>query len=449
MARSANSASALGGAGEGREPTQSYKRYALFMITSVYTLNLVDRGLMGLLLQSIKLDLNLNDTQLGFVTGIAFALFYAVLGIPISRLADRGNRVNIAAAAIALWGVTVMACLFVTNFAQLLVARIMAAVGEAGCKPPTYSLLGDYFPAPGERTHAMAVYWMAGSVSVLISFVVGGWLNDQVGWRMTFFLMGIPGLLLAIAVKATLVEPRSSRTRSPSSEVLPSFGAVGTAMWRLPACRHLVAALIIFYAMNYGLWPWYGAFMIRSHGMGTAELGLWLGLIFSICGILGNLLGAHIATGWYRDSEASQLRMAGTTIAFIAPCFAAFLLVPEKHLALIALCPLALVFGMFVAPTYAIFQRLVPGNMRATSIAVLMLLANLIGMGLGPQIVGIASDLLAPRYGADSLRYAMLCMSGLAIWSSIHVWRAASTVGGDIALVEASLQRLAAETTEQ
>src|SRR5688572_23768263 len=166
-----------------------YKRYALVMLTAVYMLNLVDRGLMMLLLQPIKDDLQLSDTQLGFLTGIAFGLFYAILGLPIARWADRGNRVTITSLAIGLWSLTVMACVLVGNFVQLVAARIAAAVGEAGCMPPTYSLLGDYFPGAAERTQAMSVYWMAAPLSALFTFIVGGWLNELYGWRITFFLM--------------------------------------------------------------------------------------------------------------------------------------------------------------------------------------------------------------------------------------------------------------------
>jgi MFS family permease len=166
--------------------SDAYKRYVLGTLTLVYTLNYLDRGLIILLLQPIKEDLHISDTQLGFVTGIAFALFYATLGLPIARCADRGNRVTITSIAIGLWGGTVMLCLFVTNFVHLVFARIAAAIGESGCMPPTYSLVGDYFPAPAERTRAMATYWLASPVALLISLVAGGWLNERYGWRVTF-----------------------------------------------------------------------------------------------------------------------------------------------------------------------------------------------------------------------------------------------------------------------
>ena len=177
----------------GSEPmfTERYKRYVLSTLTLVYTLNYVDRGLIVLLLQPIKDDLHLSDTQLGFLTGIAFALFYATLGLPIARWADRGNRVTITSIAIGLWGLTVMSCVFVTNFAQLVLARIAAAVGESGCMPPTYSLVGDYYPAPAGRARAMSIYWLGNPFAALTSFIVGGWLNELYGWRITFFLLGI------------------------------------------------------------------------------------------------------------------------------------------------------------------------------------------------------------------------------------------------------------------
>src|SRR5437899_1532011 len=218
----------------------AYKRYVLAILTLVFTLNYLDRILIILLLQPIKEDLHLSDTQLGFVTGIAFALFYATLGLPIARWADRGNRATITSLAIGLWGVTVMACLFVTNFVQLVFARIAAAVGEAGCMPPTYSLLGDYFPGPSERPRAMATYWLASPLSALISFITGGWLNERYGWRATFFVIGIPALLVAALVKLTIIEPRlhASGGQVPERRLL-RMADVLIALWRQRSSRHL------------------------------------------------------------------------------------------------------------------------------------------------------------------------------------------------------------------
>jgi MFS family permease len=423
--------------------SKAYRRYVLSMLTLVYTLNYLDRGLVNLLLQSIKEDLQLSDTQLGLLTGIAFGLFYATLGVPIARLADRGNRVTITSIAIGLWGVTVMSCLLVGNFVQLVCARIAAAVGESGCMPPTYSLLGDYFPEPAERTQAMTVYWLASPAAALISFILGGWLNELYGWRVAFCVMGIPALLVAVLVKMTVVEPRVRKggAKKPKHQLL-RMRDVLRILWQQRSSRHLTIAIVLLFTMGMGMNPWYAAFMMRSHGMGTAELGVWLGLIFGLSGAAGILLGGHIAGRWFVRDEGSQMRLSALMIGSLVPCFFLFLLLPEKRQALIALMPLAVVFNFFLGPTFALLQRLVADEMRATTLAVVMLLANLIGMGIGPQVVGIMSDLLMPVLGHESLRYAMLLMSFVALWAAYHFWQVGGTIREDLSAISSSPSRL-------
>jgi predicted MFS family arabinose efflux permease len=412
---------------------RGYRKYVLGILTLVFTLNFIDRALVILLLQSIKEDLHLSDTQLGFLSGIAFALFYTVLGLPVARWADRGNRATITAIAIGLWGLTVMACVLITNFSQLLAARICAAVGESGCMPPTYSLLGDYFPQPAERTRAMATYWLANPLSGLIGFVAGGWLNQALGWRMTFFVLGLPALLVAVLVKVTVREPRQSAVRAPvTRQSVAGMSDVLHSLWRQKSARHLCAAIVLFFTMGQGLGQWFGAFMIRSHGMSTAELGLWLGLSFGIGGVIGVLGGGYIAGRWFGSNERAQMRLTAVMVGLLLPCSAAFLLIPEKRWALIALVPWALVLNFFFGPAFALLQRLVADEMRATTVAVVMLLANLIGMGVGPQIVGVLSDAFRPSFGSDSLRYAMLTVSLVALWSAYHFWKVGGTVREDI-----------------
>lgn len=413
----------------------AYKRYVLSVMTAVYLFNLVDRGLMMLLLQPIKMDLQLSDSQLGFLTGIAFALFYSVLGLPIARWADRGNRVTITALAMGLWALTVMACIFVCNFLQLLCVRIAAAMGEAGCMPPTYSLLGDYFPEPAARSRSMGIYISGGTLSALLSFILGGWLNERYGWRVTFFLMGIPGVLLAILVKWTVAETRMlTRHETAARKSAPSMIAVLNLLWRQRSCRHLTIALIMLYLVSLGLSPWYAAFMMRTHGMGTAELGLWLGVIVGVGGTVGALAGGFAASHWFAGNEAGQLRMVSLGVASVVPCLLAFLLLPQKYQALTAFVPLAMAFNFFFGPVFALMQRLVPAETRATMLAVVMLLANLIGMGIGPQIVGILSDALTGLYGKDSLRYAMLITSFAGIWAAYHFWVAGRTIKDDLSM---------------
>jgi len=416
----------------------AYKRYVLGILTIVFTLNYADRALLGLLLQPIKADLNLSDTQLGLLTGIAFALFYSTLGLPIARWADRGDRVSITSVAIGLWGVTVMLCLFVTSFVQLVAARIAASVGEAGCMPPTYSLLGDYFPAPVERTRAMAIYWLANPLCAVLGFVGGGWLNDKYGWRVAFFVLGLPGLLVALMVKMTVAEPRVQAIKGPQKqrELSSSVVDVLHILWNQHSSRHLIFALILFFTMALGLAPWYAAFMMRMHGMGTTELGLWLGAIFSIGGLIGTLSGGFVVARWFTGNERGQLRLSAIAIASAIPSFSAFLLLPTKQQALTALVPLIVALNFVIAPTFALLQRLVDEKIRATTLAVVMLFSNLIGMGAGPQIVGITSDVLRPLFGDDSLRYAMLGMLSVALAATYYFWRVGATVESDLSTIE-------------
>ena len=412
--------------------SRAYKIYALSLMTAIYTVNLTDRALMGLMLESIKADLQLSDTQLGFVTGIAFALFYATAGLPLARWADRGNRARIAAIAIGLWSCTVMTCLFIASYWQLVLARIGAAVGEAGCKPPTYSLIGDYFPGAAERTRAMAVYWLGSPLAGLIAFIIGGWLLEHIGWRETFFAMALPGLILALLTLLTLRDRWREPPQRVHSQVLPSYREVVAILWTRHSSRHLVAAVVLFFFLGYGSAPWFAALLIRVHSLSTAEVGLWLGLTLGGCGIVGVLAGGFVSSRLFRDNERSQLRFTGIVVAMLVPMFTAFLFAPRPSLALLALALFQILINFFFAPTFSILQRLVPDDMRATTLAIVMLLANLIGMGIGPQLVGILSDIMRPTLGDTSLRVALLLVSFVALWSAFHFWRASDAVADDL-----------------
>lgn len=400
--------------------TSSYKRYALIVMTTAFAVSLLDRGFMFILLQSIKTDLQLSDTQVGFVTGIAFAIFYATMGIPIARWADRGHRVTIVALAMALWSLTALACAFVTNYVQLLIARIAAGIGDSGCLPPMYSLLGDYFPEPAERTRAMYVFDFASPMAGLATFVGAGWLNEHYGWRTAMLLAAIPGLLMAIVVRFSLIEPprRAVRVRAQSGPPLKQILAM---MWQQRSCRNLTIGTVVMFTLGQGVVAWQAAFMIRNHGIGTAELGMWMALIHTLGSGAGLLLGAYTLRRWFTGNEKGQMRLAALTMAATVPFYIAFLLLP-KNQALLALVPQSIMFSAFITVVFVLLQRLVPDEVRATVFMVTMFFANLIGMGLGPQVVGILSDVLRPVIGRDALREAMLLVSFLGFWAAYHFW---------------------------
>ena len=401
------------------DPKNAYRWYVLVLLTAVLTLNFLDRGLMILLLESIKADLRVSDTQLGFLTGIAFGSFYALAGLPIALKADRSNRVLVVAATISAWGVTLMALMAVRTFYQLVIGRVMAAIGEAGCLPATYSLVGDYFKTPTERTRAMGVYWLSSPLAALISLMVGGWLSKSFGWRTIFFFMGVPALFAALLVKCTVAEPRGVTARGQPRH---SIGQVAMSLWRQVAARNLAAGIILLCATGAGLGPWYAAFLIRSHGMTTGNLGVALGLIFGVGGILGVLAGSYLATRYSRG-EASQMKLTAAAVTLLVPACAGFLLCPTAVTALCFLVPVTVLTNFFFGPAFSLMQRLVAEETRATTLALVMALANLIGMGLAPQTVGALSDLLRPVVGLNSLRYAMLGISLLGLWSAYHFYR--------------------------
>lgn len=408
--------------------SRAYRRYVLFVMTVVFALNYMDRCLINLLVQPIKVDLKLSDTEVGFLTGIVFGLFYATLGIPIARWADRGNRAKLTAGAIGIWGATVMSCLLVRTFGQIIFARVAAGVGEAGCMPPTYSLIGDYFPAPSERTRAMSIYWLGGPVSALIAFSMGGWLSDMYGWRVTFFLFGVPGLLIAVLVWATVVDPRATVVAAGAAARKGQFIGLVRNLWRHRASRDLNISVVLLFTMGLGLNPWYAAFLIRSHAMSMTDVGIVLGLTFGVGGIGGVLLSARLAGRKFAGNDQKQLRWCSLVAGSMGPIFIIFLFAPNKYLAVSSIIPYMFAFYYLLGPIFSLMQRLVPDDVRATSMSVVMLLANLIGMGVGPQIVGVVSDVFRPLFGADSLRIGMLLMSFTSLWASFHLWRAGSTI---------------------
>jgi predicted MFS family arabinose efflux permease len=409
-----------------------YKRYALGMLTFTCMFNGIDRSLMTLLLQQIRGDLQLSDTQLGFVTGMATGLFYAVLGLPIARWADRGNRSTITAIAMGLWSLMLAASLIVSSFVHLVFARIGAAVGEAGCTPPAYSLIGDYYPEATERMRAVTAFMLGSHVASLISFTLGGWLAENHGWRMTLFVIGAPGLIVALLVKLTIREPRTVSGFPIEERSLPPISDVVKVLWGKPSTRHLIIAMTLLLTLGLGLAPWYAAFMIRSHGMTLGPLGVWLALIFGGGGLVGTWLGGYVANRWFANDERGQMRLSAVAIALVVPCYALFLLLPDKHHALIALAVLVTLFGIYTGPTFTLMQRLVPNRMRATTMSLVMLLGSLVGMGLGPQVVGILSDQWSAALGTDSLRYAMLTLSFVGLSAAGYFWLAGRTVREDL-----------------
>ena len=414
-------------------PGPGLRRYVLGILLVVYTFNFIDRQILSILMESIKRDLALSDQSLGFLSGFAFAAFYATLGIPMALWADRGNRRNLIAVSLALWSAMTAACGLAQNFWHLALARIGVGIGEAGCSPPAHSMISDYYH-PGERATAIGIYALGIPLGVMFGLFLGGWINEVFGWRKAFFLLGIPGIALAVLMRLTVPEPQRGLSDARRDEgTRPSFGETLRFLWRRPAFVHLSLGAGLACFLGYGLITWLPAFLIRSHGMKTGEIGLWLGLLMGVVGgvamfssgVLADRLGR-------RDVRWSAWTVA---IAFLVPvpCSALAFLVESRTLALLGLVPAVVAANFWQASTLAHAQGLVRLRMRAMASAILLLIANIIGLGAGPWAIGAVSDALAPRFGADSLRYSLLAFGALGPWIAWHFWQGGKHLSADLA----------------
>jgi MFS family permease len=421
-----------------------YRNYLLLVLAVILAFDNVDRLVLGIVLQNIKLDLHLSDTALGVLTGIAFALFYSVMGVPLARWADKGDRVAIIALTTTLWGAAVILFGAAANFIQLLIVRVCVAVGEAGCLPTSLSLIADYFRA-SERPRAVALYLQGGSLSLLLGYFLAGWLNQFFGWRATFVAIGLPGLALAALVWFSLEEPRRAainkrdargaaeiRTHATTTSTAPPFREVIITLWSNRTFRHLLFFYAIMFFFNFGTVQWQPAFLIRSYGLGTGELGSWSAAVCGAGMTAGLYLGGEWASRYAADNESRQLKVMALMYCGVGLASALIYLSSSKYWAFAFMGVWTLAGASTSGPLNAMLQTLVPERMRAMAMTLVLLLANLVGMGLAPLAVGILSDRLTPLLGHDALRYALLAMTPGYWWGTWHLLQASKTVTQDM-----------------
>ncbi|MFM8376698.1 MAG: spinster family MFS transporter [Phenylobacterium sp.] len=432
--------------------SDGFRRYALVLLLAVYTVNFLDRQIVSILAEPIKRDLKLSDTQLGLLTGLAFAIFYTFLGLPIARLAERSNRVTIIGVSLAVWSGFTVVCGLATNYAQLLLARIGVGVGEAGCTPTAHSLIADYVPK-SQRASALAFFAMGTPLGSLLGSSLGGVMSDTFGWRTAFLLAGVPGLLLTAVVFLTLREPRkqlSEVARARMAETQKTEGSFAATLTYLARKRSfwLVAfgaATLAF--IGYGNGAFVYSFYLRNHPQEVAELaghfglksvgflGLVLGILGGVMGVLSSWLGGVLADrAGARDIRAYMTVPA--VAALISPVFAVigYLQPTAIGTMLVMLIP-GLVGSLWYGPVYASGQSLVPPHMRATAASVLLFIINLVGLGAGPLIVGALSDLFAHALGmgeAEGVRWAIITTSCCTLIAAGLFWRARKTIREDL-----------------
>jgi MFS family permease len=414
-----------------RAESAAYLGWVVFVLFWVQALNIVDRHVFGLTIPGLKAEFALSDQMLGALAGLAFAVFYTVAGIPVARWADRGVRRSIIALSLFVWSGMTAACGVVQNAWQLALARVLVGVGEAGGSPPTHSIVTDYFPLE-RRGRAMGLVSMGGSVGIVLSLVVGGWIAENWGWRQVFLWMGIPGVALALLIRLTLREPPRGRFDAGADFAPVSFRETLAFLAGVPAFLHISLAGSLYSFAGYGAAIWNPTFLGRVHGMNVAEAGLELSLrsaVFAIPGVMaGGFLGDWLAR---RDVRWYQWMPALGGVAHV-PFVVAFLLWPDAQTGLWFLIPSALLGGLWAAPGHAMVQSLARPQMRATASALMLLLFNLIGFGLGPWLVGLINDLLEPRFGAEAIRYSLLCILGASLWAALHNALAARTLARDL-----------------
>ncbi|MEM7100661.1 MAG: MFS transporter [Pseudomonadota bacterium] len=412
--------------------TSWYRWYALGILVMVYASSHVDRQIMGILLEPIKAELGASDTQMGFLVGLTFAVFYATLGMPIAMLADRTNRRNIIAIATTIWSGMTVVCAYVGSYAQLAMARIGVGIGEAGSSPPSHSMISDLF-SQKQRATAMGIFALGINIGLLIAYLGGGWMSEHWGWRTTFIVVGLPGLLIALLVRYTLIEPprgASEEAKQAKSEA-PAFKEVARTMWETPATRHVVFGSALAGFVGYGMTLWLPAFFIRSHGLSQSETGFTLALMAGIVGGLGTFTAGRLADYLSKRDARWLAWVVAVGKGGLVPFIVVFFWLTDLQSALLVYLIPAFFGGFYLAPTFAMIQQLVPVQMRSVAAAICLFLLNIIGMGFGPQGVGILSDILAPEYGKESLRYSLMVFSTLNLWCAWHYFLAARTLNQD------------------
>lgn len=430
--------------------TAGYRAYVLFALIVVYTVNFIDRQILGILSIPIQQELGLSDTQLGLMRGLSFALFYSTLGVPVALLADRMNRVRIMTVALTAWSAFTIACGLAGNFVQLFLMRMGVGVGEAGGVAPAYSIVSDYFP-PNERARALGIYSFGVPLGSAIGIVFGGVIATLLDWRAAFFLVGAFGLVLAPIFYFTVREPPRGAFDPASAKREPAkIGEVIGTLSKKPSFWLLSIGGAFSSIMAYGLFAWAPAFFVRLFGDQFPALfadfppfllppnpgpllyaAYFYGGIVAIGGVAGIFLGGLLADRFGAKNKAAYALVPAIAFTATVPFLILGLNTQSLPVAFFAfLVPTACGLA-WLGPALSAFQNMSPPNMRATAGAVFLLINNLIGLGLGDVFIGALSDHFRAQYGDESIRYSMLAGVGFYVVAAVLYFVAARFVKRD------------------
>ena len=398
----------------------------LALLTLAYFFSYMDRQILAILNEDIVKDLGLSDAQMGVLGGLAFAIFYAGLGIPVAWLADRGNRVRIIALALAIWSGFTAAGGLAATFWQLLVARVGVGVGEAGSSPPSHSIIADLYP-PDKRASAMAIYSLGVGLGAAFGTIIGGTVAHFYGWRAAMFVMGLPGLALALLIWAVVPEPKRgvSDAQIAMTEGKPTLAEGFRTLFRNRAALHLVAGFTLTSMIGYGHTAFGPAYLMRSFGLTKLQIAWGIAPTAAVILVIAAVISGRVAD---RLARRHGLPVQATMVAVLKTCAlpftVTFYLATTTTLALTAYFCAILFSTVYLGATFALIQSEAPVRQRAMWAAITLLINNMIGLGLGPVAVGAISDALKPTYGAESLRYAMFTFAAITPWAIFHYYRA-------------------------
>lgn len=397
--------------------------YVLAVLTFAYALNQADRFMMSSLLEPIKRDLHLSDASVGFLSGAALAIFYVAAGLPIAAFADRSNRRNIVVASLAAWSGLTALCGLTRSYSSLLLVRIGVGIGEAGGTAPSHALLSDLFPA-GQRARMFALFGLGTSIGLAISSW-GGWLSEQIGWRQVFYVFGIPGILLAFLIKATVAEPArgvlDSRSQIRQAGLLETLRQIREE----PSLRHQMWASFFWCLASWGLLWWLPAYLVRTHGMSVGQAGALLGWMYGVGGTAGLLASVGLMR-WLESRDLRWLARAAAVMVSVATVPALILVCTrDATLAIAMLWLFIFVLHSLYGPTFSLLHNSSPPAMRSQMSAICLLVINVANLVIAPLAVGWASDLLAPYYGAESLRTPLIVLSSFGFIAAWHFWACA------------------------
>jgi MFS family permease len=410
--------------------------YVLFVLMLVGTMCTLDRQIVNILVEPIRRDLALNDTQMGFLTGMAFTLVFVTMCIPAARLADRWSRSKVIAVAMTIWSIMTLLCGVAQNATQLFIARFGVGFGEAGGSAPSHALVGDIFPRH-QRATAMAILVVSASLGMGLGLFLGGRSLDAFGWRTTFFLAGLPGLFLVPLLLFTFPKvPRGMVDGADPTRPNESFLSTVRILWSIKAMPNMMLAATLQTVVSTGMLAWIPAFLSRSHGLDHSTIGAKLGLSLGLGSLLGHLAGGPLADLLGRRDLRWHLWVPAIT-APITGCLAVIALKGSVELVFPLLGVLVMISALSSGPLLAITMNLAPVTARATASACLYLVINAVGLGLGPQIVGIISDLFRPAFGEQSLRMALLCASTVVIPASYFFYQASRSYLANMKQIDA------------